>query len=166
MSHSTVASNTTTTAFRPLDSTTAMRPARLVCPSCLRSDRTEVLAPMPAGKIEFHRCSGCGGVWFYEKDLDLALRATAECEWPAPSESSEKTERALQAIPIEKLWACPCCGGTLVAIRDRRGSGASVRRCLVCYGGWMGHEDVLKAADASTGVLSRIGCMIRTLLTR
>jgi len=52
--------------------------------------------------------------------------------------------------------ACPCCGGALVGVHDRRGSGASVKRCLVCYGGWLNYSDLTLAAEASHNFLWRL----------
>ncbi|HYG77420.1 MAG TPA: hypothetical protein VEK08_20605 [Planctomycetota bacterium] len=153
--------NKTTTTFRALDTTTTLRPTRLLCPSCARkAPDAPVLACTEADKIDFFSCHGCGGAWFHEKDMDAVLRATGARDWPRPPASEAKPGQVI----TESGWACPCCAGTLVGVRDRRGSGATVRRCLVCYGGWMEHEDLVVAADASRGVLTRLGQMIRTLL--
>jgi Zn-finger nucleic acid-binding protein len=138
-----------------------LRPSRLICPACRRNGGDVALMVVPSAKIEFHHCRGCGGAWFYEKDMDAALRATCEHEWPVP-DTAPAPSAAASNIP-ELNWMCPCCSGNLVAVKDRRGSGATVHRCLVCYGGWIDHDDVLKAAEASAGVLSKIGAMLRTM---
>ena len=148
--------STTTSAFRPLDTTTALRPTRMDCPNCARNGAAKVpLSAETALKVDFHHCSECGGVWFYEKDADLALRAAGSRTWPLP--------RAAQAPPTEfnPGWTCPCCAGTLVQIQDRRRTGASMRRCLVCYGGWIDHSDLLRLTEASAHLFSRFGRIIR-----
>ena len=161
MSHAATV-NKTTTSFRPLDSTTALRPARMFCPACKRASNTEVvLACLTADKIDFLHCSSCGGAWFHEKDMDAVLRATAALDWPEPKPRADKSEKA---APADNLWSCPCCAGKLVSVHDRRGSGATVRRCLVCYGGFMERSDLVIAAEASKDVLSRLGQMVRSLL--
>lgn len=162
MSHAATV-NKTTSSFRPLDTTTTLRPARMFCPHCKRSGSAEVvLACLTADKIDFLHCSACGGAWFHEKDMDAVLRATAALDWPAPRPRPESG--AEKAAPTDTLWSCPCCAGKLVSVHDRRGSGATVRRCLVCYGGWMDHADLVIAAEASKDVLSRLGQMVRSLL--
>jgi Zn-finger nucleic acid-binding protein len=149
---------TTTTAFGPLDTTTALRPARLVCPECSRyAPVTEALKSFSVGKMDFHHCPDCGGAWFQDKGVDEALRAAGERPWPGPT-----TVKGV--VPAEAEWLCPCCQGRLVAINDRRGSGAQVRRCLVCYGGWIEHADLLKACETSTDMLSKVGRFVRHLL--
>jgi hypothetical protein len=165
MSHSATVPNTTT-AFRPLDSTSVLRPTRLLCPDCKRSGSESVLACLQVAKIEFHHCRGCGGAWFYEKVMDEALRATGEHEWPEPVPAPAAIEKQSPDVKVEHPWACPCCGGNLVGVNDRRGSGATVHRCLVCYGGFIEHNDLLLAAEASVGMLARLGSAIRTIWTR
>jgi len=155
--------NKTTTTFRPLDTTTTLRPARMFCPNCKRAGSSEVvLACLTADKIDFLHCSACGGAWFHEKDMDAVLRATAALDWPAPRPRAD--DGSEKVAPADNLWSCPCCAGKLVNVHDRRGSGATVRRCLVCYGGWMDHADLVIAAEASKDVLSRLGQMVRSIL--
>jgi len=144
----------TTTAFRPMDTTATLRPVKLPCPRCQQAGRSSPpLAVAYAGKIEFHRCQPCGGAWFYEKDADAALRAAGSAPWPHPSAKIDAA--TVDATHMTEL-ACPCCGGALVAVRDRHGSGACVRRCLVCYGSWMDYADIQAAAEASKNLLSRL----------
>jgi hypothetical protein len=112
----------TTTAFRPLDSTTVLRPTRLLCPGCKRNGNESVLACLQVAKIEFHHCRGCGGAWFYEKVMDEALRATGEHEWPEPAPTPAVVEKQSPEVKVEHPWACPCCGGNLVGVNDRRGT--------------------------------------------
>jgi len=148
----------TTTAFGPLDTTTSLRPARLACPDCARRfNPPGNLAMNTVSKVDFHHCQECGGAWFQDKGVEEALRAAGSGQWPAPSAIRD-------AAPPEVEWACPCCQGLLVSINDCRGSGARVRRCLVCYGGWIEHGDLLKAIDGSPDVLSRVGRFVRRLL--
>ncbi len=159
--------NTVSTAdsFRAFDSTTALRPSRLLCPACKNRETTPVpLELIQAGEVEFYRCRCCAGAWFHEKDMDAALRATGRRDWPAPGEP--KVDKAAAPVVIQVDWACPCCAGRLVAIHDRHGSGAIVRRCLVCYGGWMDHQDLCRASDASKHVLERLGQAVRGLWSR
>ena len=145
----------TTSAFRPLTTTTALRPARLQCPQCsIASDKSSLIPCMIDG-VEFHHCVGCGGAWFYEKDSDVAMRAAGSQTWPEPRQLSDLKSVAAHA------WECPCCAGSLVEIRDRRGSGATVRRCLVCYGGWMDHDDLKCVTAASSHLMARFSRMIR-----
>lgn len=148
--------STTTSAFRPLDSTTALRPARLECPQCMRTgNAASLLNVCVIGKTEFHHCTACGGAWFYEKDCDVAMRAAGSQPWPEPAKPAS-TEKLISG------WTCPCCAGALVEIRDRRGSGASVRRCLVCYGGWLEHDDLKCVTAASSHMLAKVGRLIRS----
>lgn len=149
--------NTTTTAFKPLDTTSTLRPAHLHCPQCQRSAKRQVeLQLWKTDQTDFFHCGDCGGAWFQDKEVDVALRATASIEWPEPKNPAESSGNREVSE-----WACPCCQGTLVSVRDRRGSGASVRRCLVCYGGWIDCDDIKLAAEASTGLLSYVGKFIR-----
>src|SRR4051812_7064005 len=158
MSRTATFSSNTTTAFGPLDTTSALRPARLVCPDCSRhSPATAALQTCSVGKMEFHHCPDCGGAWFQDKGVDDALCAAGERSWPPPVAVKD-------AATVEADWACPCCQGRLVAINDCRGSGATVRRCLVCYGGWIEHGDLLKASESSTDMLSKVGRFVRHLL--
>lgn len=152
----------TTSAFRPLDTTTALRPARLLCPSCQRDEKREsVLENALVDKTEFHRCPHCAGVWFNEKDLDLALNAISQGEWPAPKATRNEPGEAQ-----EKHCGCPCCGGQLIAIHDRHGAGVGVHRCLVCYGGWIEYPDLVRAGETFGGVLSRLGRVVRGVLPK
>ena len=156
MSSATLAN--TTTAFGPLDTTTTLRPAHLKCPDCARTSKTPGgLVISTVSKLDFHHCRDCGGAWFQDKGVDDALRAACSGQWPAPSAIRD-------AAAPDTEWACPCCHGLLVAVNDCRGSGARVHRCLVCYGGWIEHTDLLKAADGSPDVLSRLGRFVRRLL--
>jgi Zn-finger nucleic acid-binding protein len=155
----------TTSAFRPLDTTTALRPARLLCPSCQRDENREsVLESAVAYKTEFHRCSHCAGAWFNEKDLDLALKAISHGEWPAPKTARGETGESGE--PQEKSWGCPCCGGQLIAVHDRHGAGVEVHRCLVCYGGWIDYSNLVRAGETFGGVLSRLGRVVRGVLPK
>jgi Zn-finger nucleic acid-binding protein len=157
MSETATLSNTTS-AFRPLDSTTALRPARLHCPQCVRlGNDAATLDVCVIGKVEFHHCVACGGAWFYEKDCDVALRAAGSQTWPEPSKLPDSAAKIHSSG-----WTCPCCAGALVEIRDRRGSGASVRRCLVCYGGWLDHNDLKCVTAASSHMLAKMGRLIRS----
>jgi Zn-finger nucleic acid-binding protein len=153
----------TTTAFRPLDTTSTLRPARLHCPDCgRRASEPETLEVCSAGRTELHRCRMCGGVWFQDKELDVALRAISNNRWAEPQAESTASNSA--GVNGENAdWKCPCCGGTLVAIRPRSGYGVTIRRCLVCYGGWIEYAEVQKA-ESSYGVLARLGHSIRSLL--
>jgi Zn-finger nucleic acid-binding protein len=148
----------TTSAFRPLDTTTALRPARLQCPQCSRmSAGKSMLVPCVIDRIEFHHCVNCGGAWFYEKDSDVAMNAAGSQTWPEPRQVPDTSKVRVET----NSWKCPCCAGSLVQIRDRRGSGASVRRCLVCYGGWMDHDDLKCVTAASSHLMARVGRLIR-----
>lgn len=152
----------TTSAFRALDTTTALRPARLLCPSCQREENREsVLESAIADETEFHRCRHCAGVWFNVKDLDLALNAASHGEWPAPKAAPNSKETT-----DDKNWNCPCCGGRLIGIHDRHGAGVGVHRCLVCYGGWIEYPDLLRAGETFGGVLSRLGRVVRGVLPK
>lgn len=152
----------TTTAFRALDTTTALRPARLLCPACARTAGKEsVLECAMVEKTEFHHCRECGGAWFHVKDLDAALKAASRGEWPQP-----KAE-AGDAADGEAQWSCPCCGGRLIDVKDRHGSGVAVHRCLVCYGGWIEYPDLQRAEERMGGLLShlsRVGRAVRKVL--
>jgi len=164
--HSSASANKTTSSFRPLDTTMSLRPERLLCPACARKSSTAsapVLACTEADKIDFFSCRDCGGAWFHEKDLDAVLRATGARDWPRPEPVASATPGQ---VITETDWSCPCCAGSLVEVHDRRGSGATVRRCLICYGGWMDHADLVVAAEASRDVLTRLGSLIRTLLPK
>jgi hypothetical protein len=148
----------TTTAFGPLDTTSILRPARYECPDCRRrGGEASILERCPSGKFDFFRCRLCAGVWFHEKCVDDALKAAGLNTWTPPK------GKLPEPLP-DSVWACPCCKGTLVNVHDRRGSGATVRRCLICYGGWIEYPDLLKACDASADVLSRVGRFVRNLL--
>jgi len=149
---------TTTSAFRPLDTTRALRPARIQCPNCASSKDAPILSSRDSLNVEFHHCAECGGAWFYEKDCDLALRAAGACAWPEPKNTAGD-QAACSEHTID--WTCPCCSGTLVQIQDRRGSGASIRRCLICYGGWMDHADLKRVAASEAHMFSRVGRIIR-----
>ncbi len=145
----------TTSAFRPMNTTTALRPARLQCPKCCGSkDQASSLVLCMIDNVEFHHCVSCGGAWFYEKDSDVAMRAAGSQTWPEPRQTPD-------ADAASTTWECPCCAGSLVAIHDRRGSGATVRRCLVCYGGWMEHDDLKCVTFASSRLMARVSRMIR-----
>jgi Zn-finger nucleic acid-binding protein len=160
----------TTSAFRALDTTTALRPARLLCPSCQRDENREsVLESAMSGETEFHRCRHCAGVWFNVKDLDLALNAASHGEWPAPKiapAGADASKAPVQDSKDEKNWNCPCCGGQLIGIHDRHGAGVGVRRCLVCYGGWIEYPDLLRVGESFGGVLSRLGRAVRGVLPK
>lgn len=149
----------TTSAFRALDTTRALRPAQVCCPNCARSNTKSVLIVETLERIDFHHCTQCGGAWFYEKDADLAMRAAGARTWPAPQKAEV---RSSTPAPLNN-WTCPCCGGTLVQIQDRRGTGASVHRCLICYGGWMDHADLQRVTVASSHFWARFGRMVRNL---
>jgi hypothetical protein len=150
----------TTTAFGPLDTTSILRPARYTCPDCRRrGGELSVLEHCQADKFDFFRCGRCAGVWFQEKCVDDALQAVSYGTWPAP------TQLPGEVLP-EAIWACPCCQGTLVSVLDRRGSGASVRRCLICYGGWIEYPDLMKVCESNGDVLSRVGRFVRKLIPR
>ncbi|HYF47828.1 MAG TPA: hypothetical protein VEJ63_00365 [Planctomycetota bacterium] len=148
----------TTTAFGPLDTTSTLRPARLQCPDCARYSKAPgALTISSVGKVDFYHCADCGGAWFQDKGVDDALYAASYGQWPAPV--------ALRGeILGEAKWACPCCQGLLVAVNDCRGSGARVRRCLVCYGGFIEHADLMKTVERSPDMLSRVGRFVRRLL--
>lgn len=151
----------TTTAFRPLDTTTALRPARLLCPACARNDHHEsVLESELVDGTEFHRCKTCAGVWFHVKDLDTALRAASKGDWPQPR--AELTAEASDDPNID--WSCPCCGGRLIDVKDRHGSGVAVHRCLICYGGWIEYPDLQRAEERMGGMLARLGRAVRAVL--
>ncbi|HEY3321640.1 MAG TPA: zf-TFIIB domain-containing protein [Planctomycetota bacterium] len=148
--------------FRAFDTTTTLRPAHMRCPACnSKSNPIYILEPTQSDNIDFFHCGNCGGAWFHEKDMDAALRATGASQWPAPK---AKPEASAPVLPAE--WSCPCCGGRLVTIHDRRGSGATVRRCLVCYGGWMEYADLVHASEAYKDMLERLGKAVRGLWTR
>jgi len=151
----------TTTAFRPFDTTTALRPARLLCPACARNDHHEsVLECSMVDGTEFHRCKTCAGVWFHVKDLDTALNAASKGDWPQPR--AELTAEASDDPNID--WSCPCCGGRLIDVKDRHGSGVAVHRCLVCYGGWIEFPDLQRAEERMGGMLARLGRAVRAVL--
>ena len=142
------------TAFRAWDTTSVLRPAKLACPDCRRrSEQTSWLEPCRVGDVEFHHCRACGGAWFYEKDLEAALRATGARAWPART--------AIPAARDGSAWSCPCCGGALVNVRDRRREGVAVRRCLVCYGSWIEQPALERAAALSSSIFSRLGFALR-----
>ena len=149
----------TTSAFRALDTTRALRPAHVHCPNCIRNGAKSTLLVQTLERIDFHHCSQCGGAWFYEKDADLALRAAGARAWPPPQLSAAVSSGA---APLQ-AWTCPCCGGALIEIQDRRGTGAAVRRCLICYGGWMDHSDLQRVTVASSHLMARFGRLIRNL---
>ena len=151
-------SGNTTTAFGPLDTTSVLRPASFACPGCMRGGTNSKLIHVAVGGVDFYHCVQCGGAWFQDKGVDDALRACGERSWPAPVGLPE-------VGAVEADWACPCCRGRLVAILDRSGSGASVHRCLVCYGGWIEHADLLKATEGSRDMLSRVGRFVRNLIS-
>ncbi len=158
MSHTAVAN--TTTAFGALDTTSALRPLRFHCPNCRRhGGEAPVLASRAAGKLDFHHCAQCAGAWFQNCSVDEALRAAGSGHWPAAAVAPSPAETASD-------WKCPCCQGALVNVHDHRGSGAVVHRCLVCYGGWIEFPDLVKAADGSPDVLSRVGRFVRKLIPR
>ena len=161
----------TTSSFRPLDTTTSLRPERLLCPSCARtSDAPPVLAGVSTEAVEFYCCRVCGGVWSHEKDMDLTLRAAGSAEWPQLADepvteaAASRKNMAADTPVTSRDWSCPCCNGKLVSVRDRRGSGVSVQRCLVCYGSWLEKEDLRAAVLAAGGMFSRIGKAVRTML--
>jgi Zn-finger nucleic acid-binding protein len=107
-------------------------------------------------KVDFHCCQECGGAWFQDRSVDEALSAAREDSWtmatPVPSAKTSAAE-----------LACPCCQGRLVAINDSQGSGAKVQRCLVCYGGWIQHSELIKSRNSSRDVLSQVGRFVRRL---
>jgi Zn-finger nucleic acid-binding protein len=163
----------TTSSFRPLDTTTTLRPPRLFCPSCTARGEERVLANATAGGIEFERCAGCGGTWFFLRDLDRVLAAAGESDWPEPSaqaapfsvptqgtsaEGAPDTEKQSEA-PL----ACPCCAGRLVDVRDRHGAGIVIQRCLVCYGGWIDYRALQRAGETLGGFSARLGRLGRLL---
>jgi Zn-finger nucleic acid-binding protein len=169
----TCASHNTTAAFSRLDTTSALRPLKLTCPACRRS-RAEApaLESCAVGKVDLHRCRTCGGVWFQDKCVDEALEAIGGRSWPGPEVvpapplslpliKGEKTEASPN--PIQD-WLCPCCGGALVMVLDPRGRRITIRRCLVCYGGWIEHKELLRAPSPPDGMLARIGRLFMNLL--
>jgi len=90
--------------------------------------------------------------------MDEALSAAGEQSWSAPNSP---------LIPgAEHVWSCPCCQGNLVSIHDRRGSGAVIRRCLVCYGGWLQQEELAKLSHFSDGIFAQLGRSVRGWLSR
>jgi Zn-finger nucleic acid-binding protein len=158
MSHSTAAAPRAATS-RAWDTTSALRPPKPVCPDChRRSDQPPALELCRVDGVDFHRCRVCGGTWFYEKDLELALSATGARTWPAPG--------TVPAARDGAAWVCPCCGGALVQVRDRHREGVAVRRCLVCYGSWLEHAALQRAAALSSDWFARIRRTFRRLWPR
>src|SRR4051812_1468870 len=98
--------NNTTSAFRALDTTRALRPAHVSCPNCARSNSKSVLSVQTLERIDFHHCAHCGGAWFYEKDADLALRAAGARDWPDPVAKAADGKTVTSGA-----WTCPCCAG-------------------------------------------------------
>lgn len=169
----TCASNNTTTAFSRFDTTSALRPLKLVCPACRRGDaNAPALESCAIGKIELYRCRACGGVWFQDKCVDEALEAISSRTWPGPEALPEDSSLLLpkkgeiqkgSAVPIQD-WLCPCCGGALVMVLDPRGRRTTIRRCLVCYGGWIEHKELARVPARPVGMLARIGRLFMNLL--
>ena len=151
----------TTTAFGRFDTTSVLRPARLICPDCRRRAASDTaLQPHPVGPVDFYHCPACAGTWFYQgKSVDEVLAAAVRHHWPSPIVPKASSSPAALGEPP---WVCPCCRGRLVGVLDRQGSGILVQRCLVCYGGWIASTELRKLND---DLLSRVGRKVRKLLS-
>ena len=172
---------TETDAFRPLDTTSILRPAKLLCPDCGRRPASGecVLENISLGKGGFYHCKACGGAWFLDLGVDDALLAAGKHAWPEPEskeileslrkgDAADAPEASIAAPAVgaaDGAWNCPCCRGNLVTVHDRRGCGAIVRRCLVCYGGWIEYAGLRRAMEATGGLLSSMGRFMSGLLS-